>query len=95
MAVFGAAVASRLQIQSVQVLRSESLPGAIRIGIRIRASGEVAGLARLLFAIESERPVLYPDNLQVHAHPGTPGRGGETIEVQLDVSGFVTRGVSS
>ena len=34
--VKNAAVASRLQIQSVQVLRSESLPGAIRIGIRIR-----------------------------------------------------------
>ena len=91
--VKNAAGASRVQIQSMQVLRSEALAGALRIGVRIRAAGDTAALGRLLYAIETERPVLYPDNLQVQSRPGAGDRTG-TLDFQLDVSGFVAGGGS-
>ena len=93
--VKNAAAANRVQIHSVQVLRSDNLPSATKIGIRISAAGDVTALARLLYAIEAERPLLYPDNLQIHARPGLAGKAGDIVDLQLDVSGFVTRGVSS
>ena len=86
--VKAAASASRVRINSLQVLRSETLASAVKIGVRIRASGDVAGLARLLFAIEAARPVLYPDNLQIQAHAATPGQTPGALDLQLDISGF-------
>jgi general secretion pathway protein M len=86
-----AAANARVQVQNLQVLRSEAVPGAMRIGVRIRASGDVASLRGLLYAIETARPVLYPDNLQVHAHMAGE-RAAAPLDFQLDVSGFAARG---
>jgi len=86
--VKAAASASNVRINSLQVLRSETLATAVKIGVRIRAAGDVAGLARLLFAIEAARPVLYPDNLQIQAHAAAPGTAPEALDFQLDISGF-------
>jgi general secretion pathway protein M len=83
-----AALASRVEVRSLQVLRSETLPSAVRIGVRINAAGDMAGLARLLFAVEAARPVLYPDNLQIRSRAATPGKAPEALDLQLDVSGF-------
>jgi len=90
--VKNAATASKVQIQTVQVLRSENFANATRIGVRMRGSGDSASLGRLLFDIESERPVLYPDNLQILVRPGTAS--AETLDFQLDISGFVAGGAS-
>jgi general secretion pathway protein M len=92
--VKAAASASRVRINSLQVLRSETLASAVKIGVRIRAAGDVAGVARLLFAIEAARPVLYPDNLQIQAHAATPGKAPEALDFQLDISGFKPGGSS-
>jgi Type II secretion system (T2SS), protein M subtype b len=86
--VKAAAEASKVRINSLQVLRSETLASAVKIGVRIRAAGDVAGLARLLFAIEAARPVLYPDNLQIQARAAAPGKAPEALDFQLDISGF-------
>ena len=84
-----AAIASQVEIRSLQVLRSESLGSAGKIGVRINAAGDIGGLGRLLFALEAARPVLYADNLQIHSRPAAPGKAPQTLDVQLDVSGFL------
>jgi general secretion pathway protein M len=89
-----AASASNVRINSLQVLRSETLASAVKIGVRIRAAGDLPGLARLLFAIEAARPVLYPDNLQIQAHAAAPGKAPEALDFQLDISGFKPGGSS-
>jgi hypothetical protein len=89
-----AAAAAQVQVQGLQVLRAESLPGAVKIGVRLRASGDVAALGRLLYAVEAARPLLVPDNLQVQGRAATtasgsaPDPGPVPLEFQLDVSGF-------
>ncbi|MBV9863379.1 MAG: hypothetical protein JO267_14670 [Alphaproteobacteria bacterium] len=93
--VKSAAAAAQIQIQGLQVLRTDALPGAagtlpgaVRIGLRVRASGDVGSLGRLLYALQAARPVLYPDNLQIQARPMQPAGAPALLDFQLDVSGF-------
>jgi general secretion pathway protein M len=79
--VKSAAAAARVEVRGLQVLRQEAAPGAARIGIRVSAAGDIAGLGRLLYAVEAARPLLYPDNLHIQARAGA-------LEFQLDISGF-------
>jgi general secretion pathway protein M len=88
--VKAAAAAAQIQVQGLQVLRSEALPGATRIGVRIRAAGDVTNLRSLLYAIEAARPLLYPDNLQIQSHAASPGAAPTPLDFQLDISGFKT-----
>lgn len=90
-----AAAAAQVQVQGFQVLRAEPLPGAVKVGVRLRGSGDVAALGRLLYAVESARPLLMPDNLQVQARAApalgsapTPAGGSVPLEFQLDVFAF-------
>jgi general secretion pathway protein M len=87
-ALKGAAATAQVDIQGFQVLRSEAAPGSVRVGVRLRASGDIAGLERLLYTIESARPVLYPDNLQIRAEGAQPGAPAAALQFQFDVSGF-------
>ena len=82
-----AAAAAQVDIQGLQMLPADQLAGAARVAVRLRARGDVAGLDRLLYAIESSRPLLYPDNLQIQASV-VPGNAPVALEFQLDVSGF-------
>lgn len=86
--VKNAAAASRVQVQGLQVLRSEAQAGATRIAVRMRASGDMASIRGLLYAIESARPALYPDNLQIQSHAVASGGAPSALDFQLDVSGF-------
>ena len=86
--VKAAAASAQIQVQGLQVLRGEALPGAARIGVRIRAAGDVSNLRSLLYAIEAARPMLYPDNLQIQSHAAAPGAAPGLLDFQLDVSGF-------
>ncbi len=86
--VKGIAVASRIQVHSLQVLRSEPLGDAVKIGVRIRAAGDVAGLGHLIYAIESARPILYPDKLQIQSPATASGASSGNLDFQLDVFGF-------
>ena len=85
-----AASAARVQVLGLQVLRSEAVSGATRIGVRVRASGDVAGLRSLLYAIETARPLLYPDNLSIQSHAATPGAAPSVLDFQFDISSFKT-----
>ncbi len=86
--VKSAAAASQIQVQGLQVLRSETSSGAVRIGVRVRAAGDIANIGRLLHAIETARPLLYPDNLQIQAHGAARNAAPAPIDFQLDISGF-------
>ena len=89
-ALKGAAAAARVEIQGFQVLRSEAASGAVKIGVRLRANGDIAGLERLLYTIESARPALYPDNLEIRSSAARSGASPAALEFQFDVSGFKT-----
>ena len=83
-----AAVAAQVDIQGLQVLRSEALSGSLRIGVQLRGTADIAGLNRLLYAIEVARPALYPDNLQIQSRVLRPEAPPSALQFQLDVSGI-------
>lgn len=83
-----AAATAQVEIQGIQVLQAEALPGASRIAVRVRGRGDMPGLDRLLYAIEASRPILYPDNLQLLSHALPQAAAPAPLNFQLDVSGF-------
>jgi general secretion pathway protein M len=87
-AVKNDAAAARVQVQGLQVLRSEAVTGATRIGVRVRGRGDIASLRSLLYAVETARPLLYPDNLQIQSHATMPDAAPGILDFQLDISGF-------
>lgn len=97
--VKGLAAATQVQIQGLQVLKTEPIGGAVRIGVRVRASADIAGLGRLLHSVEAARPLLLPDNLQVQSRllPAAAS-SGETpatpLDFQLDIVAFKPVGSS-
>jgi general secretion pathway protein M len=82
------ATAAHVQVQGLQMLRGDTVPGATRIGVRVRASGDIASLRNLLYAIEIARPLLYPDNLQLQSHATSPDAAAGSLDFELDISGF-------
>jgi len=86
------AAQSRVEVRSLQVLRSEAAGAVQRIGVRINAAGDIDSLGHMLFAVETARPVLYPDNLHIQARPAGPGKDAQLLDFQLDLSGFEPRG---
>jgi general secretion pathway protein M len=84
------AATAHVQVQGLQVLRSETTGGATRIGVRVRGSSDMASLRSLIYAIEAARPLLYPDNLSIQAHATSADAAPSTLDFQLDISGFKT-----
>jgi general secretion pathway protein M len=87
-AVKNDASAAHVQVQGLQVLRSEAVTGATRIGVRVRGRGDIASLRSLLYAVETARPLLYPDNLQIQSHATMPDAAPGILDFQFDISGF-------
>jgi general secretion pathway protein M len=85
-ALKSAAATAQVEVQGLQVLRTEALPGSARIGVRLRGAGDIAGLNRLLYMIEAARPLLFPDNLQIQSRTFRSGAPSSPLEFQLDVS---------
>jgi hypothetical protein len=48
----------------------------------------VASLRNLIYAIETARPLLYPDNLQIQSHATSPDAAAGPLDFQLDISGL-------
>ncbi|MGH7087718.1 MAG: type II secretion system protein GspM [Stellaceae bacterium] len=90
-ALKSAAAAARVEIGGLQVLPSAPLGGARRIGVRVRARGDMAGIERLLYAIEAARPVFHPDNLDIESREGS-GQTSSALDFELEVSGFTAGG---
>ena len=83
-----AAAAAQVKIEGIQVLQPETLAGASRMTVRLKARADMAALDRLLYAIETSRPLLYPDNLQIQSRAAPKAAVPPPLEFQLDVSGF-------
>jgi general secretion pathway protein M len=83
-----AAAAAQVEIEGIQVLQPEMLGGAGRMTVRLKARADIAALDRLLYAIETSRPLLYPDNLQIQSRAVPKAAAPAALEFQLDVSGF-------
>lgn len=85
---------SRGRLISAQVLDPESGDGLTKIGLSIQLDGDIQSLQRVLFAIESGKPVLFIDTLDVRASPATVRRRGQpqtgpvTLRAQLDFFGY-------
>jgi general secretion pathway protein M len=84
------ATASGVQVLGLQVLRGETQGGAMRVGVRVRAIGDMASLRSLIYAVETARPALYPDNLSIQSRATTPDTAPSRLDFQLDISGFKT-----
>jgi Type II secretion system (T2SS), protein M subtype b len=82
-----AAQAADIEIEGIEVLPADTLAGAARVALRLRARGAIGGIARLLYAVSVSRPLLYPDNLHIAAHGTTPG-AGSGLDFEFDVSAF-------
>jgi len=87
-ALKAAAAAAQIDVRGLQVLQAEALPGASRIGVRLRGTGDIVGLNRLLYIIEAAHPLLYPDNLQVRSRAARPATASGVLDFEVDVSSF-------
>ncbi len=83
-----AATAAQVEIEFIQVLQPETLGGASRMSVRLKARADITALDRLLYAIETSRPLLYADNLQIQSRAVRPAAPPAPLEFQVDVSGF-------
>ena len=79
------AAASRVEIAGVQVLPGEDEAALRRVALRLRGSGEIAGINAVLHAIETATPLVVIDNLRLQ---GRSGPKESRIEIQLDTIGF-------
>lgn len=84
-----AAASAHVEIGGLQVLPAEPAQGSRRIGVRLRARGDMAGIERFLYAIEAARPVLYPDNLLIQSRTA-PGAAPSVLDFEIEVAGFAS-----
>ena len=82
------AATAHVEVLGLQVLRGEAVGSATRIGVRVRASGDMASIRSLIYAIETARPLLYADNLSIQSHATSPDAAPSRLDFQLDISGF-------
>lgn len=86
--VDGLADGSGVSLLSFEPLSTDAADdGFARIGGRIRATADLAGLQQFLHGLESHRPALLLDRLYIRAR--TPqGQESKGLDIQLDIFGF-------
>lgn len=85
-----------LVMRSAQILPPAEEEGFRRIGIRVALEGEIAGLRRLLYAVETAPTFLFIDNLEIRSRGGARvvrRRDGKTksegmLTIRFDVRGY-------
>lgn len=79
-------------LNSTQILDATSEDGFRRLAVRVRMSGGSEALYRVLHALETERPFLFVDNIDINARSMRAREGQpETIElmVSFDLFGYM------
>lgn len=79
-------------LNSTQILDATSEEGFRRLAVRVRMSGGSEALYKVLYALGTERPFLFIDNIDINARTIRLREGqGETIElmVSFDLFGFM------
>lgn len=80
------------ELNSTQVLEPTSEETFRRLSVRVRMSGGSEALYKVLYALETERPFLFIDNIDINARTMRVREGqGETIElmVSFDLFGYM------
>lgn len=79
-------------LNSTQILDTTSEEGFRRLAVRVRMSGGSEALYKVFHALETERPFLFVDNVDINARTVRTREGqGETIElmVTFDLFGYM------
>jgi general secretion pathway protein M len=85
--------AADAEVRSVQVLQARSEAGFRRIAVRGQVQGSLAGIQKLFYEIESARPYLFLDNVELRAVQATSRSRDEskrdgTLDVRFELYGF-------
>jgi len=90
--------AAGVNLSSVQVLPPEDQPSATRVGVRLRFGCSMDALWRLLYDLESSKPLLVVATLNVRVmrqgvrRPGVVQDQTPDLNVNMDVYGYLRRG---
>lgn len=72
-------------LNSTQILDATSEEGFRRLAVRVRMSGGSEALYKVLYALETERPFLFVDNIDINAR-SLRTRDGQAESIELMVS---------
>jgi hypothetical protein len=88
--VSGAAAKAGMQLNSVQVRPDSAGPGTFtRVAVRVDATGDVRGVARMLSLLERGPEMLAVREISVTgAQPGAPDAQPEALHLELSVEGL-------
>jgi general secretion pathway protein M len=86
---------ARGELKSTQVLPGEDEGAVRRIAVRGQLTGTLGAVQRVLYALESGSPLLFVDNLSIHADLAEESYRGQgldpTLDVTLDVYGYLPK----
>jgi general secretion pathway protein M len=79
-------------LNSTQILEAADEDGFRRLAVRVRMAASTEALYKALYALESDRPFLFIDNIDINAHIVRRRDGrGEDVELMVvfDLFGFM------
>ncbi|MBL8658929.1 MAG: type II secretion system protein M [Rhodospirillales bacterium] len=79
-------------LNSTQILETTSESGFRRLAVRVRMSASMDALYKVLYELETQRPFLFTDNIDINARSvRMPDRKRESVEliVSFDLFGFM------
>ena len=103
-AVSSMAAEAGMNVLSSQILKEEEVEGSKRVGVRLTLSGELAGVAKLIGAVEGGQKDLVVSHLEINRKlgstrrpPTTPSRTAEPavqppLTVSVEVKTFMRQG---
>ncbi len=85
------------KLVSTQNIDSVSNDAPARIAIRVRMSGDVDALTRVLHELEGGRPLLFVENMAIRSLRQVRGRGRErttdfSLDINFDLVGYLLEG---
>lgn len=90
------ATAAGVAIGSSEILPAVPAEDYHRVGIRVLVNGRYQALLQLVARIETSRPPLAIDNLQIRGmQSGTPGQMSVGLDASLEVYGFRSLGTGA
>lgn len=80
-------------LNSTQALTAEAESGFGKVRLRVNMTAEIDAIQGILHDLESSRPLLFVDNLELRTVSLRSGRGGQAIaplQVRFDLYGFTS-----
>jgi general secretion pathway protein M len=77
---------------STQTLPDRTDAGLVQVAIKVRMKGDIAALQKVVYELESERPLLFLDNVFVRSRMVRRGRAIGTaadLDINFDVIGYM------